>query len=174
MKFFKSILLSILILLLMVGCELYGKLGVDDTNNPGSLPGLLKGEWVYIKPGTSTPAERYVITGETIEYGYGSGSPTDFKGDIRFVSNYNSTSGVIIIEYTVQPSYPLYNDNSFYGIYYRNLKTNSVQLANAINLNDYSAPDTNTLEEAIEKFTRLKMSKYVDWSVVQPQVKVGK
>jgi hypothetical protein len=116
----------------------------------------------------------YTITGETIEYGYGGENSigTGFKGTIRFVSNYSSGSGIIIIEYTEKPAYPLYNGLDFFGIYYRNLNTDSVQLANAANLPDYSAPDTATLDEAKGKFTRIKMGLYVDWSVVQPQRRI--
>ena len=163
-------------LLFLAGCDLYGKLGLDDTNIPGSLPDRLLGEWVF--PASGMAAERYLIkkTGAneyTIQYGYGGGaSPFDFKGIIRFVSNYNDSTGVIIIEYTEQPSYPLYNGNSFLGIYYQKLRENTVQLANAINLGNYGSPDTAALDEAIEKFTRFKMRNFVDWGVVQPQTRV--
>jgi hypothetical protein len=172
-SFLKNISMPFLLFLLLAGCDLYGKVGGADTNTEGALPSLLRGEWVYIQPGSSTPAERYVIDNDTLQYGYGNGeSDYDFKGNIRFVSNYNATSGVIIIEYTQKPSYPLYNDNSFFGIYYRSLATNTVQLANSINLYDLSAPDTATLEEAIGKFTRINMSNYVGWGNVQPQRRV--
>ena len=188
---FKNITSVILVLvmfyltLLFPGCELYGKIGGNDENIQGALPPLLRGEWVFIQPGLSTPAERYLIEENTIQYGYGASSEGgtendgaeseyDFKGTIHFVSNYSPDSGVIIIEYfdSHRPSYAGYNGNSFFGIYYRNLKNNTVQLANAINLADFSAPDTATLEEAIAKFTRLKMGSYVDWSAVQHQSRV--
>ena len=161
-----------LFLLLFAACDLYGKIGGDDTNIEGALPELLKGEWVF--PATGIPSERYVIGTETIEYGYGGGeSVFDFKGIIRFVSNYSTDSGVIIIEYTEAPSYALYNGNSFFGIYYRNLKNDTVQIANSTNLADgYSAPDTATLDEAIAKFTRLFMGNYIDWGYVNPQRRV--
>lgn len=162
-------------LLLLNACELYGKVGGDDTNIQGALPELLRGEWVYTQPGSSTPAERYVVEETTLQYGYGGGeSETNYKGNIRFVSNYSGDSGIIIIEYTERPYYPKYNGKSFFGIYYRNLTYDTVQLANATNLIDYYSPDTETLEEAIGKFTRLKMGSYVDWGVVQPQKRVQK
>ena len=176
--FLKVILLNFLLLLFLSNCELYGKVGGADINFQGALPELLRGEWVYIQPGSSAPAERYIIEANTIEYGYGSSSEgstesdTNYKGTIRFVSNYSTDSGVIIIEYTERPHYALYNGNSFFGIYYRNLKRDTVQLANAINPDHQSAPDTATLEEAIEKFTRLNMGSYVDWGVVMPQKRV--
>ena len=162
-------------ILLLTGCNLYGKIGADDENIQGVLPALLRGEWVYIQPGSGAPAERYFIDEDTIQYGYGGGeSEYDFKGDIRFVSNYSGSSGIIIIEYidAERPGYAGYNGNSFFGIYYRNLKSSTVQLANAINLVGLDAPDTATLEEAIAKFTRFKMGSYVDWGVVQHQSKV--
>ena len=171
--FFTIIPAALLLLLLITGCELYGKVGGIDINIQGALPELLRGEWVYVQPGMSTPAERYIIEGNTIQYGYGGGeSETNYKGEIRFVSNYSADSGVIIIEYTERPYYEAYNGYSFFGIYYRNLKRNSVQLANAINPDLSSAPDTATLEEAIVKFTRLNMGSYVNWGVVQPQRRV--
>ena len=161
-----------LIALLLAGCELYGKVGDDDVNKPGTLPELLRAEWVYTPPGSPTPSERYNIDEDTVQYGYGGGeSDMDYEGNIRFVSNYSADSGVIIIEYTVPPSYPKYNGNSYFGIYYKNLTNDTVQLANPINA-DYSSPDTETLEEAIRKFTRGKMGNYVDWGVVQPQKRV--
>ena len=90
-----------------------------------------------------------------------------FKGDIRFVSNYSSSSGVIIIELTQGASNP---GKPFTGIYYRNLTSSTVQLANAINP-DYSSADTATLDEAKTKFTRNKMDTYVSWGIVQPYTK---
>jgi hypothetical protein len=171
MRFFSVWLLTFFFI---TGCDLYGKIGADDANIEGALPPLLRGEWVYIQPGSPAPAERYVIEEDTVQYGYGGGeSEYDYKGNIRFVSNYSTDSGVIIIEYTSPPSYQGYNGNSFFGIYYRNLKSDTVQLANAINLVDnYSAPDTATLEGAVEKFTRLGMGSFVDWGVVQSQRRV--
>jgi len=172
LKIFTVLLLAVL---LLSGCELYGKVGGEDTNVQGALPDLLRGEWVYTPPGSAIPSERYVIDNTTIQYGYGGGeSDTDYKGNIRFVSNYSNTSGVIIIEYIEgeRPTYSKYNGNSFFAIYYRNLGSTMVQLANAINLSDSSAPDTVTLDEAIEKFTRLKIGNYVDWGVVNPQKRV--
>jgi hypothetical protein len=167
-------------ILLLSGCGLYGAVGGDDANIPGSLPFLLRGEWAYIQPGNAVPAERYLITDTapdpTIEYGYGGGiSPFDYGGTIVFVSNYNADSGVIIVKYAPgkKPSYPLYNDGDFGAVYYRNLTGDSVQLANAINLSDMSAPDTASQEEAVEKFTRMMRGSYVDWSAVQPQRRMG-
>ena len=160
---------------LLTGCELYGKVGGDDTNIQGALPERLRGEWVYTPPGSVIPSEKYLIEENAIQYGYGGGeSDTNFEGKIRFVSNYSTDSGVIIIEYTECPHYENYNGNSFSAIYYRRLTGDTVQLANVIKLSSLGSADTVTLEEAIGKFTRLQMGSYVDWGVVQPQRRVRK
>jgi hypothetical protein len=170
------------VVLLLSGCELYGKVGGDGPNIPGSLPFPLRGTWVYIQSGNDVPAEQYIIAdtdtvdGPSIEYGYGGGSsPYDYAGTIAFVSNYSSDSGVIIVKYdpAKKPEYSLYNGGDYGAVYYRNLRAGSVQLANAIKLSDMSAPDTATLDEAVEKFTRMMMGTYVDWGAVQPQQRAG-
>ena len=163
----------VLFALLLSGCDFYGNVGTDDTNIPGTLPELLVGEWAF--PAPPAPAsERYIIEEDTLQYiGFGDGS-TSFKGTIVFVSNFSATSGVIIIRYLYghYPSYSLHNGNSYFGIYYRNLGANTVQLANSIEPDGASSPDTATLEEAISTFTRGRMGRYVDWGVVQPQWRV--
>jgi hypothetical protein len=181
MKLRRSPKTLLLLLPLLIGaalvfsrCELYGKTGGDDTNIEGALPYLLQGDWAYIPPHSERASEVYTITADAVDYGYAGddNTGTNFKGKIRFVSNYSSTSGVIIIEYTEKPAYPLYNGLSFFAIYYRNLNAAWVQLANAINPDRQSAPDTATLEEAVAKFTRMNTGTYVDWSVVQPQQRI--
>jgi hypothetical protein len=175
----KAAVLSVVLLitgaLLFSACDLYGVVGGTEANVPGSLPFLLRGKWAYIQPGNSVPAELYTITDTTIEYGYGGGSSVyDFSGTVEFVSNYSAGSGVIIVKYdpAKKPRYPLYNGGGFGAVYYRNLQAGSIQLANAINLSDMSAPDTAALDEAVEKFTRTAMNAYVDWGNVQPQQRI--
>ncbi|MDR1277986.1 MAG: hypothetical protein LBK02_04480 [Treponema sp.] len=162
--------------LLFSRCELYGQVGRDDTNIEGALPHLLQGEWAYIPPGSALASEVYTITGETISYGYAGGDNmgTDFTGKIRFVSNYSSGSGLIIIEYTVKPSYAAYNGKNFFALYYRNLHAGWVQLANSTILPPpaVTSPDVDSLDEAKEKFTRLTMGNYVSWTDVQPQTRI--
>jgi hypothetical protein len=167
------VLFACAVLALFSGCELYGAAGGDDANIPGSLPPLLQGEWRYIPASSGAPADGYIITAATVEYSYQGGSTnTDYKGTIEFVSNYSADSGLIIIAYTRKPGYPNYNGNDYFAIYYRRLKTDSVQLANTTILPAYTCPDTETLEEAKAKFTRLTMGNYVDWSVVLPQTRI--
>ncbi|MDR1100181.1 MAG: hypothetical protein LBL28_06830 [Treponema sp.] len=157
-------------------CELYGQVGGDDTNIEGALPHLLQGEWAYIPPGSDLASEVYIITGETISYGYAGGDNmgTDFTGNIRFVSNYSAGSGLIIIEYTVKPTYSEYNDKDYFALYYRNLHTGWVQLANSTILPPpaKTSPEVDSLDEAKTKFTRMTIGKYVDWSAVMPQRRI--
>jgi len=171
--YFLTVFFLTVFLLLLAGCDLYGKVGGDDTNIQGALPERLRGEWTYTPPGSVIPSEKYSIEETALQYGYGGGeSDTDYRGTICFVSNYSTDSGVIIIEYTESPFYQNYNGNPFGAIYYRNLTNETVQLANAIKLSDLSSDDAATLEEAVGKFTRLRMGNYVDWGVVQPQRRV--
>ena len=174
---FAAVVNAFLLALFFAGCELYGKIGGDDVNIQGALPELIRGEWIYIQPGSSVPAERYIIEGDTLQYGYGGGThDTNYKGKIEFVSNFSRDSGVIVILYTETPSYDKYNGNPFTAVYYRNMKKDTIQLANVINLanldDEKSCADTKTLEEAVLKFTRLKMSNYVNWANAQPQTRV--
>lgn len=164
-----------LLLALLAACDLYGTVGMEDTNFPGTLPELLRGEWVFPEPATGAPpADGYIIRtgeGDTLRYIDHSGAGFSFKGNIVFVSNWSGTSGVMIIRFIEYPDWDGHNGNSYSAIFYRNLGTSSVQLANAIVLSDLSAPDTATLEEAIENFTRGRIGRYVDWGAVQPQTR---
>jgi hypothetical protein len=163
------------VIILFSGCELYGTVGGDDTNIEGALPSLFQGEWAYIPPSSGASSEGYIINGDDIEYVYHGDDNigTDFKGKVVFVSNYSSTSGLIIIEYTVPPTYASYHDDLlFCATYYRSLRSQSVQLANATTLPYNTCPDTATLAEAKAKFTRMTIGNYVDWSVVKPQTRI--
>ena len=154
----------------LTGCD--SSIADNDANNQGTLPENLQGEWVFIPPGSNTPADYYNISESTLRYvmddpDYGS----DYAAAIRFVSNYSNDSGVIIIEYTqgyifgadYDVEYP------FTGIYYKNLGGNTVQLANAYD--GSGRTETTTLDEAKAKFTRNKMDTYVSWTYVQPYTK---
>jgi hypothetical protein len=154
-------------------CELYGKPGSGDTLTEGALPAGLLGRWAF--PLAEPHSELYTITAGSVEYGYGDGaSPMDYKGAIRFVSNFSAVSGVIIIEYEAgrKPSYELHNGNDFFAVYYNDLHEDWLRLANAINPDGWSSPDAATLEDAKAKFTRGKMGNYVNWGLVQPQRRI--
>jgi hypothetical protein len=172
------------VIVLCSGCDLYGTVGVDDTNIEGAFPEALLGQWAFTPSGSPVPAELYTIakdsTGYTITYGYGGGSsPFDYAGTVEFVSNYSSDSGLIIIKYTTKPTFTSptkYNEKDYFAIYYRKLHSTWVQLANTTVLpvsTAVTSPDVDTRDEAIEKFTRMRMGLYVDWGVVQPQIRVG-
>jgi hypothetical protein len=150
------------------GCDLYGKVGGDDGNIPGGLPFQLQGKWRSYSYGN--PSDGYTITDTEITYDDGSGGAwgMGYTGTIRFVSNYSSASGVIIIEYTIPPTYDGYNGNDFFAIYYKELTATTMKMANTTLLNEgNTCPDTATLKEAVEKFTRMQMGNYVNWSFVQ-------
>jgi hypothetical protein len=169
------------VIILFPGCELYGTVGGDDTNIEGALPTMLQGGWAYT-PGGGNPGDNYVITSDTITYGFG-GNPSrmDYRGHIEFVSNYSSDSGLIIIKYddNAKPSFAVlhgdsttYNGKDYFAIYYRRLNSIWVQLANTTDLSSAVSPDTATLEEAIAKFTRMTIGNYVNWSNVMPQTRI--
>jgi len=137
------------------GCDT-GTLGEDDVNIPGTLPAGLAGTWMteydsFAIDTTTSPA--------TLEYGDG-GFGFGYKGNIVFVSNYDSRSGLIIIEYTAGvPDI----GKPFHAIYYLNLSSGTVELNNTSDATreDWNA-DTATLNEARTKFTRGKMGNYID------------
>ena len=149
----------------------------DDTNYPGVLPEGLTGKWVF---NVDDYYEVIPVDGQigTLQYtSVWDGTDYGYEGIIRFISNYSESSGIIILEFTdgaPDASKP------FTGIYYQNLNASTVKLANVINLKavaegDYAnyCVDTETLEEAITKFTRGNSGKYVDWSNVIPYTKTS-
>jgi hypothetical protein len=149
----KRVLFTGLVLVLLVcisgGCK--NEAEDDNVNKPGSLPSGLVGKWVDY--------DSFEITAGTIKYddgGYGFG----YEGTIRFISNYDSKSGVIIVEYTTGA--PLAT-KPFHAIYYLNLTGTTVSLNNTWDATDalYSA-DTDTLDAAKEKFTLASMGNWMD------------
>ena len=172
----KSVVFTALVLVLltafMVGCKTESE---DDTNIPGNLPVSMIGEWDCLG------FELYTIDTDTFEYE--PGYEAAYKGTIEFVSNYSNESGLIIVKYTTPPGHTIWenyvdtgkpfhvNGYDYTAVYYRNLTSSTVQLANVINLADNSSVDTLTLGEAKAKFTRSNAGKYVNWSYVQPFTK---
>jgi hypothetical protein len=123
-----------------VGC----KTEDDDT-------GTIVGTW------KSSFNETWTITATTV-------TADKFAGTISNSPNFEAPEGVIIIKYTQTPEYYDYDPiggpypppGNFYAIYWKSLTTNSIELANAWDINDWShngAPETTTLTEAEEKFT---------------------
>jgi len=172
----KSVVFAALVLVLltafMIGCKTESE---DDTNIPGKLPATIISEWDCLG------IELYTIAADTIEYE--PGYKAAYKGTIEFVSNYSSDSGLIIVKYTTPPSHTIWenfvdtgkpfhvNGYDYTAVYYRNLTSSTVQLANVINLVNNSSVDTLTLDEAKTKFTKSNAGKYVDWNYVQSSTK---
>jgi hypothetical protein len=110
----------------------------DDFIDDHKLNQNLIGKWMDAGAGDS-----YTIT--TAELSYNSGFGGDYAGTIKYVSNFTSTAGVIIIEYDAdhKPKYyagydpdtyepigdPLPLKGNFIGIYYKDFKPGvSVQM----------------------------------------------
>jgi hypothetical protein len=115
------------------------------------------------------------------------GEPTDewgfgYMGIVRAVTIFNSNpdAGAVIIEY-LDGCYPRWEPDitgppplPFFGIYYRILNPDCIQMANAVNLeNLYRGKkyytETATLKESIGKNNALNDREFIDWGVVIPQ-----
>ncbi|MDR2419503.1 MAG: hypothetical protein LBD79_10705 [Treponema sp.] len=155
-----------------VGCETGG----DEENYS------LVGVW-------SSGSDGYLISKNTLTYEgfkdleHPEWSDYNFTGTIKNNPDFTQKAGVIIVEYTKKPIYGKYNDdwkltggeaptNSFMGIYWQELTTSSVRLANS-----YDSTDTETeteaesLDDAEKKFTQDNEGTLVNWTNVQPQTR---
>ncbi|MDR1987041.1 MAG: hypothetical protein LBP88_08745 [Treponema sp.] len=165
---------SILALFLLWGC----KNPVDTLEPLGDpLDSRLIGTW---RSQPRLDAEGYDITDRILAYTDGDeeqGWDFDYEGAIRYTKRFNDTEGLIIIEYT-EEGWPKYTEpghtvspyvgtpipGPFFGIYYSGLNADSVILANTTTLDavpPYAPPETQTLEEAIEKFTEHTRNRFV-------------
>ncbi|MDR1867160.1 MAG: hypothetical protein LBQ77_02700 [Treponema sp.] len=137
----------------------------DDYVDSGSL----LGSWAQ--------HDSYTITNDTVEYNdggpyYDNSDPpvaypsSSFTGTIKNNPDFSASSGVIIIKYTVPPAGE--DVGNYTAIYWRNLTDRSVLLANAW---DQTGTKTATLAEAEAKFTLSNAEIFVNWSIVQPQLK---
>jgi hypothetical protein len=109
------------------------------------------------------------------------GLVTRYIGIVRAVNVFNGdmSRGAIIIEY-LKNAVPLWDkdlkdgSHPFFGIYYRVLDNDTVQMANAVDLaalyrgNKYYT-ETATLDEAIDKNTVENEAEFISWGVVIPQ-----
>jgi hypothetical protein len=111
----------------------------------------------------------------------GWGLVTRYIGIVRTVNTFNGDSdvGAVIVEY-LEGCYPrwamdvLFWPLPFFGIYYRVIGPNTMQLANAVDLDALSAgkayyTETATLQEAIDKNSAENSGKFISWGVVIPQ-----
>jgi hypothetical protein len=92
----------------------------------------------------------------------------------------NSGAGAVVIEY-FDDCYPRWEPDltgspplPFFGIYYRILTNNIIQMANAVNLENLYAgrkyyTETTTLQEAIDKNNAENDGEFIAWGVVIPQ-----
>jgi hypothetical protein len=143
----------------------------------GGTPGNLEGVW-------SSGFDGYEIYGNTLIYnGYDSrpNGRFSFIAAIENSPNFSASSGVLIVKYLMPPFYdPNYSytgstaftlpSNSYMGIYWRELNSNSVLLANAW---DPAGPETEaaTYAAAAAKFTPYAENNFVGWAGVTAQVR---
>jgi hypothetical protein len=111
----------------------------------------------------------------------GWGRITRYIGIVRTVNVFNgdAATGAVIIEY-LEGCYPQWAMDvvfwplPFFGIYYRVINPDSIQMANAVDLDALTAgkayyTETATLQEAIDKNSAKNSSKFISWGVVIPQ-----
>jgi hypothetical protein len=106
---------------------------------------------------------------------------TRYIGIVRAINIFNGDAnrGAVIIEYldNACPTWtePVANGSSpFFGIFFRVINNDCIQMANAVNLSDLYAgvsyyTETATLEEAIAKNNASNEAEYISWGVVLPQ-----
>ena len=156
-RFLFAGLVLFLLTALFGGCKLDG--AEDDVNQPGTLPGGLVGKWTtaYDYFEISKSANTEIVKYDDGGYGFG------YEGIIKFVSNYDSKSGVIIIQYTTGAPDAA---RPFHAIYYLDFTGRTISLNNTFDATaaDYNA-DAATLEEAAGKFTKGNMGNYIDASM---------
>jgi len=150
------ILLCLLTVLPLAGCKMNENNYFDD----GKLKPGLVGDWKFEYEGGY---ELYTITANPDVFIYTDTFAGTWGGNIVHVSNFGENAGVLIIEYDIDKKQQwtdwntmsdITPDGNFYGIYFTELKQNSVRLANTSDsLTNYGPTETETLEEAINKFT---------------------
>jgi hypothetical protein len=116
----------------------------------------LAGNWI-----TGTDSYTINTVAATVTYDDGGGYGMGFTGDIKYVKTLSNgeegTSGLIIVQYTAPPTSTYSTPNypaGYEAIYYKGTPaTEPLQFANAMNASNYSAVDTETLQEAFTAFT---------------------
>jgi hypothetical protein len=95
------------------------------------------------------------------------------------VFNNNEKTGAVIVQY-FQGCSPAWSRDikngqlPFFGMYYRVLSKDTIQMANAVELSDLYADEeyyteVASLEEAVEKNNAINDSEFIAWGVVWPQ-----
>jgi hypothetical protein len=149
---FKKVSFLVLALCLLVGAQVF--MGCDPTGGDDPPPAVVGNISPFIGYWDSGAGDGFIITNTTLEYyGY---SSTSYTSKVKYVINFDDTSGVIIVEYTTPPvGYSYTPTDNFFGIYYRERTAGSIKLANAYTVANASTPvETATLAQALTKFTR--------------------
>jgi hypothetical protein len=146
-----------------------------------------------------SPSGNASILGTFESGGFNNGATNSisaFKGDIVYAESFSASAGILIIKYWRTPiDYkPIWLDWSqsvwphklieldpqptgeYYGVYFINMREDGRQvfLACSSDQSANSGPtETDTLEEAIAKFSVGNMNQMLDLSVGDPQTKVG-
>jgi hypothetical protein len=160
------------------------KLSLFPDFNPDDVSSL------FLTGGSPPPSgEDYFVFYDDTVYGQGEdgsgagngGWGFGYMGLVRAVNTFHNTkdTGAIIIEY-FKGGYPQWSQEviktplPFFGIYYRVLKPDVIQMANAVVLENLFAgrlyhTETATLEEAIAKNNAENDGEFISWGVVIPQ-----
>ncbi|MDR1095861.1 MAG: hypothetical protein LBL31_05685 [Spirochaetaceae bacterium] len=163
---------------------------MEDTGKTGLFQNVTTPYQTCKTQDTPAPGDYFVFYDDTVfgqsdddtgGNGGWDGLVTRYIGIVRAVSIFNGdpSRGAIIIEY-LKGGVPLWDkdlrdgSHPFFGIYYRVLGNDTVQMANAVDLaalyrgNKYYT-ETATLDEAVEKNTVENEAEFISWGVVIPQ-----
>jgi hypothetical protein len=157
--------------------------------NPDKAPENYK---LFLSKGSKEPQpdDYYVFYDDTV-YGQSDndsggnggwdGLVTRYIGLVRAVNTFHDTedTGAVIIEY-FNGAYPQWSQDvvktplPFFGIYFRVLGPDTIQMANAVELEALSKgekyyTETRTLKEAIAKNNAENDGEFISWGVVIPQ-----
>jgi hypothetical protein len=151
----------------------YGGMSYNAAND---FPQGLDGEYFVFHDDT-------VYESEPGDGGHGGWGDTRYRyiGIVKAVNIFTDRTGAVIIHYLDKCS-PTWDSDftgtppmSYFGVYYRILSQDTVQMANAVDLASLNAgrakyyTETATLQEAIEKNTAENDGKFISWGVVLPQ-----
>jgi hypothetical protein len=179
--------------LFLAGCNTGVGYDLEQTKSDRAVLSVLDdpsiaGTWRYEYDYTSgnvhySGYEEYVITllsetTGTLSYTFydnpGGDYGLSFTADIVDIVDSDGTSGIIIIQYDDPP----YDGtaNWYNAVYFQNLSGDNepgdtVQLANAVNLSDYSSSQVHDLIDAETDFTWENVEDYIFWSVVNEQIR---
>ncbi|MDR2021041.1 MAG: hypothetical protein LBQ14_09785 [Treponema sp.] len=157
------------VLCLAAGAVLFAGCDTDSISTPGNLEGV----W------SSGTGDGYEIYGNTLIYnGYDSrpNGRYSFIATIENDPNFSVPSGVLIVKYVMPPFYDNTGSenyaeptNSYIGIYWRELSSGAVSLANA---SSYPTEvEAATYSDAVSKFTPAAANDFVSWGYVTAQVR---